>query len=133
MMFIYGVDGIVHSPASIPKGPGDVKPVVSEQPVKKELKEESSVESSLKTKAAMEELAKDKVAVQDVINSMNNISQNFKNKVAYELDERSSSGFVVRVVSKDTGNVIKQFPPEEFLEMISKMHDFLGTFVDKKV
>ena len=130
-MFMYGVDGIVHSPTSVPASQPKAapKPVVKEQQsVKMEGLKESTID-----KAALKEMAKDNIAVQDVINSMNKISDNFNNKLTYRVDERSSSGFVVSLVDGGSGDVIKEFPPEEFLEMVSRMHDFVGAFIDEKV
>ena len=101
-MFVYGIDGIVHSPTPTPVGPVNPRPAVSEQSVKPEEVKESNID-----KEAIKEMAKDKVAVQDVIESMNKISANFNNKLSYKIDERSSSGFVVRLVDTGSGDVIK--------------------------
>ncbi|NLW48687.1 MAG: flagellar protein FlaG [Firmicutes bacterium] len=40
---------------------------------------------------------------------------------------------VVKVIDKDTKEVIRQFPPEEILNMLQKMYEMLGVLVDKRV
>ena len=82
---------------------------------------------------AIKKLAEDKDEVENIAKSMSKLSDSFNNKLKFELDDRSASGFVVRVVDRVSGDVVKEFPPEEFLEMVSKMHDFLGAMFDKRV
>ncbi len=40
---------------------------------------------------------------------------------------------VVRVVDKDTGELIRQIPPKELLELASKLEDMMGILFDRKV
>ncbi|TCL70986.1 flagellar protein FlaG [Hydrogenispora ethanolica] len=39
---------------------------------------------------------------------------------------------VIQVVDDATGDVIKQFPPEDILKMVAKMYELWGIFVDEK-
>lgn len=40
---------------------------------------------------------------------------------------------MIKIVDKDTDKVIKEFPPEETLEMIAKAWELAGIMVDKKL
>ncbi len=40
---------------------------------------------------------------------------------------------VVQVISEDTGEVIRQVPPEEFLEFAVKFRELLGVLFDEKL
>lgn len=40
---------------------------------------------------------------------------------------------IVRVIDRETDEVIKEIPPKEFLDMISSMLEFAGIIVDKKI
>jgi flagellar protein FlaG len=40
---------------------------------------------------------------------------------------------VVRVVDKDTGELIRQIPPQELLDLASKLEDMMGILFDKQV
>jgi len=40
---------------------------------------------------------------------------------------------VVRVVDKDSGKLIRQIPPQELLDLASKLEDMMGILFDKQV
>jgi len=40
---------------------------------------------------------------------------------------------VVRVMDKDTGELIRQIPPKELLELAAKLEDMMGIMFDKQV
>jgi flagellar protein FlaG len=40
---------------------------------------------------------------------------------------------MVKVIDKDTGDVIREIPPEKTLDMVAKMWELAGIIVDKKV
>ncbi|MCE7793166.1 flagellar protein FlaG [Salipaludibacillus sp. CUR1] len=40
---------------------------------------------------------------------------------------------MVKVVDRSTEEVVKEIPPEEFLDMISSMLEFAGIIIDEKV
>ncbi len=40
---------------------------------------------------------------------------------------------VVRVVDKDSGELIRQIPPQELLDLASKLEDMMGILFDKQV
>ncbi len=50
----------------------------------------------------------------------------------YSVDEATKRE-VVKVIDKDTKEVIRQFPPEEILNMLQKMYEMLGVLIDKKI
>lgn len=50
----------------------------------------------------------------------------------YSIDEVTKRE-VVKVIDKDTKEVIRQFPPEEILNMLQKMYEMLGILIDKKI
>ncbi len=40
---------------------------------------------------------------------------------------------IIKLIDKETGEVIRQIPPEELIELAKKMKDIEGLFVDKEV
>jgi flagellar protein FlaG len=40
---------------------------------------------------------------------------------------------MVKVIDKDTGEIIREIPPEKTLDMVAKMWELAGIIVDKKV
>ncbi|WP_017726262.1 flagellar protein FlaG [Halalkalibacterium ligniniphilum] len=54
--------------------------------------------------------------------------KSFKFQVHEELER-----VFVQVVNRDTEEVIKEIPPEEFLDMVAEMLKYMGLIVDKRV
>ena len=46
---------------------------------------------------------------------------------------KDTGKIVVRVVDKDTGKLIRQIPPQELLDLASKLEEMIGILFDKKV
>ena len=51
--------------------------------------------------------------------------------VTFSVDEEADAT-VIRVTKTETGELIKQFPPEEILAMIARLRKNIGWLVDKK-
>ena len=69
----------------------------------------------------------DKVAqqLQDFVGEMN---------VGLEFSVDKESGRdVIKVIDKNTGDLVKQFPSEEVLTLVSKLSEMVGGFIDAKV
>ncbi len=55
-------------------------------------------------------------------------------RVALQFSVHEETGrTVVRVVDKDTGELIRQIPPQELLELADKLGDMMGILFDKQV
>jgi flagellar protein FlaG len=50
----------------------------------------------------------------------------------YSIDKKTNHE-IVEIVNAETGEVIRQIPPEEIINMLSRMYDLLGFLVDKKL
>lgn len=46
---------------------------------------------------------------------------------------RASGEVMVQVVNRDTGEVLREIPPQKILDMIAEMKRLLGMLMDKKV
>jgi len=46
---------------------------------------------------------------------------------------KDADRIVVKIIDKDNGEVIRQIPPEEIVNLIKNMNEFLGVFLDQKV
>ena len=45
----------------------------------------------------------------------------------------STGRTMVRVVNKDTGNMIREIPPKEILDLAAKLDEMIGILFDKKI
>jgi len=51
--------------------------------------------------------------------------------IEFSVDEDSGRD-VIKVIDKDSGDLLKQYPSEEVLTLVSKLSDMVGGFVDEK-
>lgn len=75
-------------------------------------------------KIAEHELAK-------VIEKANKALQGPKTGFRFSVHEGTQE-VLVKVVNEDTGEVIREIPPEKILDMVAKMWELMGIFVDEK-
>ena len=52
--------------------------------------------------------------------------------VTFSQDEQAGGKNIIRVIDRDTGETIRQFPPEELLQFMRNLTKMLGTFMDEK-
>ena len=52
--------------------------------------------------------------------------------VTFSQDEQAGGKEIIRVIDRDTGELIRQFPPEELLQFMRNLTKMLGTFMDEK-
>ena len=90
-----------------------------------QIKEEKNVEDGQKGK-------EDVQVSQDLLNELEHNINTIHN-VGLEFSMHEESGrTLIKVVEKDTGDLIKQIPPEEVLELIARMGDVLGILFDER-
>lgn len=47
--------------------------------------------------------------------------------------DRITRRIVIRVVSRDTGEVLRQIPPEEYLAFVARFRELVGAIFDRRV
>ncbi|MDC9497151.1 MULTISPECIES: flagellar protein FlaG [unclassified Pseudoalteromonas] len=72
-----------------------------------------------------EQLEKVAQQLQDFMGEMNRSLQ-------FQVDEDSGRD-VIKVLDKDTGDIIKQYPSEEVLSLVSKLSETAGLLIDQTV
>jgi flagellar protein FlaG len=76
---------------------------------------------------------KTEVADLDVtVEKLNKVVQDQHRDVAFSVDQDANTT-VIKIFKSTTGELIKQFPPEEILAMKAKLRKTTGWLVDKKV
>jgi len=85
-------------------------------------KKETEDDQNEMTTLQLEKVAKQ---LQDFMGKMNR-------GLEFSVDE-SSGRDVIKVLDKNSGELIKQYPSEEVLSMVAKLSEATGTFVDSKV
>jgi len=69
-------------------------------------------------------------ALPNTVEEANLLARSFKRGVSFALDSDSGQ-VVVLVTNEDTGEIIRQIPSEEFLEMVSRVQEVTGLFFDE--
>ena len=52
--------------------------------------------------------------------------------VTFSQDDQAGGKNIIKVIDRDTGETIRQFPPEELLQFMRNLTKMLGTFMDEK-
>lgn len=102
-------------------------PVV-QQPAGQEPQSQTQSQSQVGTQNSS--VSKDEV--EKAIKVLNVAFQKVKLESSYSIDKRTGLE-VVKIENTETGEVVRQYPPEEILNMLHKMYDMWGIFLDKKV
>jgi len=70
--------------------------------------------------------------IQKILDEMNTQLNIMNRSIQFSIDE-SSRDIVVRVVDKDTGEVIREVPPESIQKLREKMAELTGLLVEEEV
>ncbi len=65
------------------------------------------------------------------IDSINNYVEMFNNKVSFSIDEKSRE--IIHVYDNETGDLIRQIPPKEMIELVDKLEEIAGIIFNNKV
>ncbi len=91
-----------------------------------QIKEKKNVEEERKGKEAAQ-------ISQDLLDDLEHDINTIHN-VGLEFSMHKESGrTMIKVVEKDTGDLIRQIPSEEILELVTRLGDVLGILFDKRV
>ena len=65
------------------------------------------------------------------IESVNNYVEMFNNKVSFSIDEKSRE--IIHVYDNESGDLIRQIPPKEMIELVDKLEEIAGIVFNNKV
>lgn len=94
---------------------GRPQPQAGEQPVAQDSSEKEAPPEDLKF----------------VSESMNHFMKLMNADLQFSVHEKTHR-VMVKLVDVSTKEVLKEFPPEEFLDMVAKIQEYVGMLVDKK-
>lgn len=113
------------------KDTGTVSPITSQEQVQKTQEPARDVD---KTQTGEEnqssKMSREEVEV--LVADLRELTENLHTKLNFSINEPTND-IVVKIIEKDTDEVIKQFPPEELLELQEKMMDLTGFLFDADV
>jgi len=104
--------------------PQDVKKVDSEGSGGTRLRK-----SALKMKEQFSEFAS-KQDFNKLVENVNNYVEMFNNKVAFSMDSKSRQ--IIYVYDKETGDLVRQIPPEEMMQLLNKLEEISGIIFNNR-
>lgn len=70
-------------------------------------------------------------AVNQAIEILKDTALAFDRKLDFVVHEETNR-MMVRVIDSESGEIIREIPPEQLLNIVAKMHELLGLLFDKK-
>ncbi|MFA9558933.1 flagellar protein FlaG [Evansella sp. AB-rgal1] len=70
--------------------------------------------------------------LKDELNGLNQLLETQEKGLRFDKHEKLDRT-MIRIVDKQTDEIIKEIPPEQFLDMISSMLEFAGLIIDEKI
>ena len=128
-----GTQGAASKPIQVNRTAVEVgKPVVEIEVASKASQENGTYESyrDFSQKPAAE-LTLDEKQWIDVINRANKAIEGATCTFEYSIHEKTKE-IMVKVIDKETKKVIREFPPENILDMVAKMWEMAGLIVDER-
>lgn len=117
------ISSSAHRPALTPGEPGPLKPVA---PAEAEATQTAqAVQAVEQTQAA--DLSPDQL--EQMAEEMQTFIGSFNRSLQFKVDEDSGRN-VVTVLDSDTGDVIRQIPSEELLDVINRLNEASGGLLD---
>ncbi|MEF9934239.1 MAG: flagellar protein FlaG [Clostridium sp.] len=74
----------------------------------------------------------DKKDLENKIVKANKMINSDKTHLKFEIHEKTHD-VMIKIIQSDTGEVIRELPPEKLVDMIAKICEMAGLFIDKKI
>jgi flagellar protein FlaG len=94
---------------------------------------EYPVETAENTEQNKKPLQKEGETAEEILNSIEKINiqlESTNRSIRFNVDE-STKDIVVKIVNKDSGELIKQIPPQEALRLKERLQDMLGLIIEE--
>ena len=89
-----------------------------------------SAEKAENKKQELTEIVK-KQDFNTAIDSVNEYVEMFNNKVSFTIDDKSRE--IIHVYDNETGDLIRQIPPKDMIELVDKLEEIAGIIFNNKV
>ncbi len=87
-------------------------------------------DSNASSSAAEEDLAQTEDDLKEFISMLNELSQMSKNQLEFEFDPEEEIS-VIRVVDRESGEIVRRIPPDKLLAAMDHVFDTLGIVLDQ--
>jgi len=77
-------------------------------------------------------VAKSDLNMPELVSRVNQFVHSFSTKLSFHYDDQLDKP-VIRVIDQDTGEVIRQIPPEEMVKQLRHLYDGTGIILQSKI
>ena len=89
-------------------------------------------ESQMAEEQSAQQVQVNKEDLQNMSVAMNKFVQILNADLHFQVHEETKE-LIIKFVNEKTGEVIKEYPSKEFLDMIARIREYVGMVVDKKI
>ncbi len=114
-----------------PAGPIVVEAAKQQQPQGKGDVKNNPVAAEEERKAKIAEIINDDHKMQSITDTLNKFMAQWSADLQFSFHKETGS-LMVKFVDIKHNKVLKEFPPEEYLDMVANIRKYIGTMVDEK-
>ena len=107
-------------------------PVETAQPKAPEAADVAEAKNANQSAVKGNEEPVDREQLEDVVHQLQEFVGALNRDLEFAVDEESGRN-VVKVMDKESGELVRQFPSEEVLDLVSKLSEAAGNLIDAKV
>ena len=111
--------------------PGTIKPVNMQSDITGKNESTINTVNDVKNKQNQEAPA-DKKGFENITNELNKFMQSMNTDIQFLLHTKTST-LMVQVEDRKTHKILKECPAHELLDMVARIREYVGIFLDKKV
>ncbi len=120
------LDGVAHTSST-----NGLNPSKASETLSNEVKQQNEIQ---KNNPKENELGNEKLSkktIKDAIENTNRKLVSTDRKFEFSINEETND-VIIRVINKETDEVIREIPSEKILDMVAKMMELAGLFIDEK-
>lgn len=74
----------------------------------------------------------DEIKVKNAVDKINKLLEDKSTHVVYESHDLFKHDIIIKIVENETNEVIKEVPPRKLLDMVAKLCEIAGIFINQK-
>ncbi|MCG8540266.1 MAG: flagellar protein FlaG [Clostridia bacterium] len=120
------LDGVAHTSSA-----NSLNPSKASETLSNEVKQQNEIQ---KNNPKENELGNEKLSkktIKEAIENTNRKLVSTDRKFEFSINEETND-VIIRVINKETDEVIREIPSEKILDMVAKMMELAGLFIDEK-
>ncbi|MDP7420422.1 MAG: flagellar protein FlaG [bacterium] len=68
--------------------------------------------------------------IEQIVSHLQDLASSFNRKLVFAVDKRTNR-ILVKVIDKNTDKVVRELPPDEIVDMVARLKEYVGAIFDK--